>query len=255
MFNECAFFMINVFKKIFLRFSPSGQSSFARLEASLGYTFKQLHYLETALSHRSFIYHKEKSANFETSNERLEFLGDAVLDLIITEYLFNRFPSEREGKLSKMKSLVVSARVLAISAKRFNLGDHILLSRSEAKSGGRERMSILADTWEAVLGAVYLDGGLSAAQNMVQMSLIEIIDEVLSDEDLKNYKSKLLEYAQSKGYGTPDYKIIEESGPEHSKRFSIGVYVKNRKWGEGLGQSKKDAEQSAAREALDNNVD
>jgi ribonuclease-3 len=189
------------------------------------------------------------------SNERLEFLGDAVLDLVITDYLYHHYPHDREGMLSKMKSLIVSARVLAICARNWDLGKFIHLSHAEKKSGGRDRTSILADAYEAVLGAVFLDGGIKPATTLVHFSLVPIIDDVVADEDLVNYKSTLLEHTQSMGMGAPAYRVLEEWGPEHHKKFRVGVYVQEKEWGRGEGYSKKAAEQAAGRMALEKHVD
>ncbi len=201
-----------------------------------------------ALSHRSYV---NTLSPRPASNERLEFLGDAVLNSIVTDYLYARFPECEEGQLSQMKSLVVSSRVLDLCAARWNLGEFILLSKSEEKSGGRTRSSIVADAYEAVLGAVFLDGGYPAATRIVRSTLFEIMDEVLADENLANYKSLLLEFTQSQGLGVPFYEVIKASGPEHRKAFVVAVKVQGREWGRGNGPSKKAAEQGGARIALE----
>jgi ribonuclease-3 len=233
------FFLFRFFKK----------SPFTEFENKLNYRFVNSDYLKLALSHRSYV-HSHKLDEIKDSNERLEFLGDAVLDMIITEHLYQKYPGEKEGVLSKMKSLIVSAKVLALCARNWDLGKYILLSHAEKKTGGSQRESILADTFEAVLGAVYLDGGLGPTRELIRSSVIPIIKEVLADENLVNYKSTLLEYTQSKGIGVPEYVVLNEQGPEHHKQFEIGVFVQNREWGRGEGYSKKVAEQSAARMAL-----
>ncbi|MFC1584427.1 ribonuclease III [Fibrobacterota bacterium] len=238
----------NLFKLASLSFLR--KSSLTGLEARIKYRFKRSSFLKLALSHRSYV-HANQLNEVRQSNERLEFLGDAVLDLIITEYLYQQYPREREGVLSKMKSLIVSAQVLALCARKWNLGKYILLSNSEKRSGGKGRVSILADTYEAVLGAVYLDGGLDQARDLIHGSVIPVIDEALADEELVNYKSTLLEYTQSKGMGAPVYRVLKEKGPEHHKIFKVGVYVREQEWGRGEGYSKKAAEQSAGRMALE----
>ncbi len=224
-------------------------STHSELEKTLGYRFQNPSHLTMALSHRSYV-NSVRSQPRPESFERLEFLGDSVLNFIVTDYLYREYPENEEGRMSKMKSLVVSSRVLSLCAEQWNLGEHILLSRSEEKSGGRTRPSILADAYEAVVGAAYLDGGIPAATRLVYNSLMRILDEVLVDEDLVNYKSKLLEYTQACGMGAPSYEVLEESGPEHRKIFSIGVFAQGREWGKGEGNSKKSAEQAAARLAL-----
>jgi ribonuclease-3 len=227
------------------------EPSLSELERILGYRFQNNGLLITSLSHRSYVNSQRTDKKLE-SNERLEFLGDAVLNIIVTDYLYREYPDKEEGRMSKMKSLVVSSRVLGLCAEAWKLGDFILLSRSEEKSGGRKRLSILADAYEAVIGAVYLDGGLESARKLIHSSLMEIMDEVLDDEELANYKSKLLEYTQSRGMGIPSYDVLQETGPEHQKSFVVGVYVQNQEWGRGSGNSKKSAEQAGARVALAN---
>ncbi len=239
--------LLDFFRNLF-KAKPK-EPSLSELERVLGYRFQSHAFLMTALSHRSYV-NSHKSDKKIESNERLEFLGDAVLNIIVTDYLFHEYPDREEGRMSKMKSLVVSSRVLGLCADAWRLGDFILISRSEEKSGGRKRLSILADAYEAVIGAVYLDGGLEAARKLIHSSLMKIMDEVMDDEDLANYKSKLLEYTQSRGLGIPSYDVLEETGPEHQKSFVVGVYVQNREWGQGRGNSKKSAEQAGARAAL-----
>lgn len=236
------------FLKRFLKRKPK-EASLSEFEKILGYRFQNGDHLVMALSHRSYVNSQRTEKKLE-SNERLEFLGDSVLNVVVTDYLFHAYPDKEEGRMSKMKSLVVSSKVLGLCAETWRLGEFILLSRSEEKSGGRKRLSILADAYEAVIGAVYLDGGLEAARKLIHGSLMEIMDDVLGDEELANYKSRLLEYTQSRGMGIPSYDVIEETGPEHQKHFVVGVYVQNREWGRGRGTSKKSAEQAGARAAL-----
>lgn len=240
-----------MFKAFFQRFFPKEDvyPELAPLEVILGYAFDDRRLLAKALSHRSWVNSLKGEAKPE-SNERLEFLGDSILNAIITDHLYHTYPEREEGLLSKMKSLVVSAKVLALCADNWKLGDFVFLSRSEEKAGGRSRPSILADAYEAVLGSVYLDGGIEAARLLVHQSLVSILKNVLEDDDLANYKSQLLEYTQSRGLGVPAYDVMEESGPEHAKSFVIGVFVQNQEWGRGSGTSKKSAEQSGARAAL-----
>ncbi len=216
----------------------------------MGYTFFDPRHLEKALSHRSWV-NNIKASRRPSSNERLEFLGDAVLNSIVTDYLFRHHPDCEEGELSQMKSLVVSAKVLGLCAAQWDLGAYILLSKSEEKAGGRQRLNILADAYEAVLGAVYLDGGYESVRRMIHSTLMRIMDDVLSDADLANYKSLLLEFTQSQGYGVPSYEVADESGPEHRKNFVVSVKVRGEEWGRGNGTSKKIAEQAGARDALE----
>ncbi len=240
-------FLVKLFKR-----APS-KPSHTELERVLGYRFQNHALLVLALSHRSYVNSQNSEIKTKSeSNERLEFLGDSVLNVVVTDFLFHEYPDREEGRMSKMKSLVVSSKVLGLCADKWHLGDFILLSRSEEKSGGRNRLSILADAYEAIVGAVYLDGGLEAARKLIHGSLMTIMDSVLDDEELANYKSKLLEYTQSLGSGIPAYEVVEESGPEHQKSFVIGVFVQGKEWGQGRGNTKKSAEQAGARIALAN---
>lgn len=219
------------------------------VENAIGHVFAEPELLIRALSHRSWI--NAQGGNPIDSNERLEFLGDAVLDLVITDHLYLTRTDEDEGKLSKIKSLVVSAKVLAEVARPLGIGNHILLSRSEEKAGGGERESILADAWESLIGAIYLDAGYGAAEAFLHRTLVPRLSEFMEDAALANYKSALLEHAQSKGIGPPRYEVEKTSGPEHGKKYHMRVLLQGEVWGRGSGLSKKDAEQAAARKALD----
>lgn len=219
------------------------------LENALGHVFADPALLHKALAHRSHV-NAEGLPPIE-SNERLEFLGDAVLDLVVTDHLFRSRPGEDEGALSKIKSLVVSAKVLAEVARPLGLGRFLFLSRSEERSGGRDRESILADAFESVIGAVFLDGGYAPAERFLRRVLVERLDEFLDDRALANYKSALLEHVQGKGWGAPHYDVERTTGPEHGKRYFVVARVKGEVWGRGEGLSKKEAEQSAARDALE----
>jgi ribonuclease-3 len=228
-----------------------GRSAFpTQLEKELGYRFQNREYLRLALSHRSYTHVKELS-KIDDSNERLEFLGDAVLGFVIAEHLYKTYPNKGEGTLSKMRSLIVSSKVLAMCSQKWHLGKHIYLSPAEEKAGGRKRTSILADAFEAVLGGVYLDGGLKPTKKLIEDTVVSSIGDVLSNADLVNYKSLLLEYAQSKGLGSPTYQVQDMWGPEHQKHFRIGVEVSGDVWGVGEGFTKKSAQQKAAQVALE----
>lgn len=204
--------------------------------------------LITALKHRSFLnVNNEPRVN---SNERLEFLGDAVLDLIVTNFLYQKFPKKTEGQLSKVRSILVSTPVLAKIAGEISLGKMILINWGEEKTGGRHRQSILADGFEALVGAIYLDQGLEAANNFVREHLLHNYKQIVREGLYKNYKSILLEYTQSGGMGVPDYRVVKEIGPDHEKEFIIEVLICGKVMGEGRGHSKKSAEQRAASEAV-----
>lgn len=219
------------------------------VEKAIGFVFADPALLHQALAHRSWI--NAQGGHHSESNERLEFLGDAVLDLVITDHLYRTRPNEDEGKLSKIKSLVVSAKVLAEVARPLGIGQYLLLSRSEEKAGGGDRESILADAWESIIGAIYLDAGYRAAESFLHRTLVPRVSEFLEDAALANYKSALLEYAQAKGIGAPRYEIEKTSGPEHSKKYHMRVMLQGEVWGRGAGLSKKDGEQIAARMALE----
>lgn len=204
--------------------------------------------IKTALKHRSYLsITNEPRIN---SNERLEFLGDAVLDLIVTQYLYEKFPRKTEGELSKVKSILVRKSVLAEIAAKVSLGNLILINWGEEKTGGRNRQSILADVFEAVIGAIYLDKGLEAAVKFINTYLLNDFKKIVRKELYVNHKSILLEHTQSSGQGIPIYKVADEMGPDHEKNFLVEVYVNGQKMGEGQGKTKKVAEQEAAKQAI-----
>ncbi|MFH1762292.1 MAG: ribonuclease III [bacterium] len=240
------------FKKVvnyFFPFSKSVNSQLRDFEEIIGYNFKNKNYLKHALSHRSYVYSHDGTSL--ESNERLEFLGDAVLDLIVSDHLYHIYPEKREGTLSKYKSLIISRKVLKHASDKINLEKYIFLSDSEEKSGGRSRISINSDAIEAVIGAIYLDGGHKNARAFIQKIVLADMEEILKDRKLFNYKSILLEYFQSIGRSLPRYVTIEESGPEHNKTFKLCVEYEDKKYNAGRGKTKKDAEQDAARAALE----
>jgi ribonuclease-3 len=218
------------------------------LEKSLAYRFRRCALLRQALCHRSYAYAAESGRN--DSNERLEFLGDAVLDLVVTDFLYRQYPGRQEGELSEMKSMVVSKKVLRQAADKLDLGRHLLLSHAEEKSGGRNRASIVADAYEAVLGAVFLDRGLGPATDFVKRTLLADLERFLADDDHVNFKSQLLESLQGLHLAAPNYMVVSEKGPDHNKTFEVSVMVGSEVWGTGRGKSKKEAEQEAAKYAL-----
>lgn len=214
----------------------------------IDYSFHDSRLLIQALTHRSYL-----TAPNEThlqSNERLEFLGDAVLDLIITDQLYHSYPQDSEGVLSKKKSVLVSRHLLAEITDSLGLGDFLLVNKGEEKTGGRKRQSNLANLFEAILGAIYLDGGMDEAVRFVNRFLYNQREELLSQSIYFNYKSELLEYAQGKGWGIPVYSVIDEKGPDHEKFFTVRVTVNDKEQGTGTGSNKKNAEQLAAKDAL-----
>lgn len=221
---------------------------FEKIESKINYKFKDKNLLFKAFKHRSYLNVTHES-NIE-SNERLEFLGDAVLDLIVADHLYHTFSEEDEGKLSKKRSILVSRPVLAQIAEEMGLGEFLLLDKGEEKTGGRKRLNNLANLFESVLGAIYLDGGVEAARKFVDRYIIQHRERLLHVKRYHNYKSELLEKAQSKGWGNPVYQIVHESGPDHNKQFVVRVNVNKRWIAKGVGSSKKKAEQLAARNAL-----
>jgi len=225
------------------------EESCRTLEAKMGYTFRDSFLLRNALLHRSHVHVTGQGR--ELSNERLEFLGDAVLGLVVNEDLYQKFPGRSEGDLTKMKALLVCGARLSEVAIHFDLGAHIRMSRSEAATGGRQRSSILADTTEAVIGAVYLDGGLGAARGVIQRLILADSNRVLTKRSLRNYKSRLQELIQARHKNPPRYRVMEVDGPDHDRMFKVAVTFNGITLGQGEGRNKKTAEQNAAREALD----
>ena len=216
------------------------------VENLLGYTFDDRELLAQALSHRS--YTNEKGRPLIESNERLEFLGDSVIELAVTHVLFEDFPEYPEGELTKLRSPLVKGAALAEAAHRMGLSEHILLGRGEDATGGRTKKSILADGYEAVVGALYLDGGFEIASGLVISCLGPLIEDIVTWGS-GDFKSELQERATKKFGAVPRYRIRDE-GPDHFKTFHATVEVGNKKYGPVAGPSKKEAEQGAARAAL-----
>lgn len=212
-----------------------------------GMVFNQEKLIYTALTHPSYAQQKGISDN----NQRLEFLGDAVLNFIVAEYLYKNYPQKGEGELTKIRAKVVCEKALLNVAKTINLGDYLLLGKGEEMSGGRKRKSILADTVEAVIGAVYLDQGYDSARDFVLKHLEDIITKTASG-DYYDYKSKLQEIVQARNKENVTYNILKESGPAHCKNFTAGVFYKEQLLATGEGKSKKEAEQNAAEKVLKN---
>ncbi|MFC1499763.1 ribonuclease III [Candidatus Zixiibacteriota bacterium] len=215
----------------------------------MGYRFHDTDLLREALSHRSFV--GVRGEDRLESNERLEFLGDAILDLVVAHELFQRFPRKSEGELTELKSLLVSRPTLERTARDLGLGEALLLSQNEDATGGRTRPSILADAFEALLGALYIDGGYEVVRRIVVDLLIHELAVVSRNPALGNYKSKLLEYVQKQKNGRLIYRTTGEKGPDHDKIFIIQVLLDQQVLGEGRGESKKQAQQEAARAALE----
>jgi len=218
----------------------------SELEKIIEYRFNDRELIRTALSHRSSL--KETGLK---SNERLEFLGDAVLGLIVSAFLYRQNHEHSEGHLTQTKAALVNERVLAAVAKSFGLGNFLYLSPEEDKSGGREKPSITSDALEALIGSVYLDGGFNQAERLIKKFILDDYETTIEDENLHNYKGELLEYLQSIAEGVPHYRVVNERGPDHEKVFRISVFSNETLLGDGEGKTKKEAEQQAARMALE----
>lgn len=217
------------------------------LEKSIGYKFNNISYLKTALTHSS--YANEKKGKVE-SNERLEFLGDSVLSIIVSDYIFSNCPDLPEGELTKLRASLVCERSLCTFSKKLNVGKNLLLSKGERHSKGNERSSILADAFEAILAAIYLDGGMEEAKKFV---LKFVVPEIKHPKNIafKDYKTSLQEIVQRNPEEILKYVLIDESGPDHDKHFVVEVHLNNNVIGKGGGKSKKEAEQRAAQKALE----
>ena len=211
--------------------------------------FKNKTLIETAFIHRSFL-NENRNKNLE-SNERLEFLGDAVLELIVSLYLYESYPKFTEGQLTNLRSQLVQTKTLSIAAVRLGFGELLKLSRGEKAGRGHENPSILADTFEAVVGAIYQSEGFVATYKFVLKNLIRPAQQLFNSLLPQDYKSCFQELIQSQGKPTPTYNVIESIGPDHNKIFKIAVYINKRKIAEGVGKSKQEAEQAAAKKALD----
>lgn len=217
------------------------------LETAIGYRFQNLSLLQNALTHSS--YANERWHNSLLSNERLEFLGDSVLGMLVAEYLFRNFPNRPEGELTRMRADMVCEKTLAAAANRIGLGEHLLLGHGEEQGGGRSRDSILADAVESVIAACFLDGGLDAALKFVQQFiLVEVPVSKLHNVD---YKTQLQELVQQKKNQVLSYVLVGQSGPDHDKQFDVEVSLNGAVVGSGSGSSKKRAEQMAARAAIE----
>lgn len=223
-------------------------SSFAAHAAHLGLSFNDLALLEEALTHRSYLNEHRTAGNH---NERLEFLGDAVLELATTRFLFDKYPTKPEGDLTAYRAALVNTYSIADAAELLGINDMLLLSRGEAKDTGRARQIILANAFEAILGAVYLDQGYDTAEAFLQKHLYPKIDDIVSKRAWQDAKSRFQEVAQEKKSITPSYKTLAEVGPDHDRVFTVGVFLGTEEIGRGDGKSKQEAEQAAAQAGLD----
>ena len=223
--------------------------NFEQLEKNLGLNFKNKDLLTQAFTHRSYL-NENPDFNLE-HNERLEFLGDAVIELIVTEHLFKEYPEKAEGDLTNWRAALVNAKMMTSVAEELGFNDFLLLSKGEAKEGGKARAYILANTFEALLGALYLDSGYKPCDEFINKYLLNNLANIIRDGSYKDSKSKFQEVAQERVSITPNYKVLKESGPDHDKIFVVGVYLGSELVAEGKGSSKQEAEEAAARNALE----
>jgi len=213
------------------------------LEKKLGYEFKDKKLIIEALTHKSY--------KQPYDNERLEFLGDAVLDLVVGEYLFRKFANSDEGKLSKIRASLVNETGFDKLARALNLGDYIFLSNAEDNNGGREKSSLLSNAFEAIMGAIYLEAGLQKVQEIAIKLIEENHQEISLDSLFRDFKTTLQELTQARFGITPEYKVIASRGPDHKKEFEVAVYIEDKEYARAIGKSKKIAQQEAAKLAVD----
>jgi len=227
--------------------SSSDASNLNAVEENVHYTFRDKNLLLHVLTHKS--YSNENKMLY--SNERLEFLGDAVLDLIISDYLIRKFPASPEGDLSKLRAMIVNEDTLSTIAKGIGIGKYLLLGKGEDLTGGREKPSLLSDALEALIAAIYLDGGINDATTFVKNSFNEEIKHYVSKGVTYDFKTDLQEYCQGRFGVLPKYRVAKESGPDHKKVFEVRLLINDEPYGAGIGKTKKEAQQRAAQEALE----
>ncbi len=226
------------------------QRELSGLEERIQYTFKDKKLLEQAVTHRSYL--NENPTWPVGHNERLEYLGDAVLELVVTEYLYEHYPSTPEGEMTNWRAALVNATMLAGVTATMDLNEYMLLSRGEARDTGRARQYILANAIEALIGAMYLDGGYQPCKEFIGHFVLTRLPDIISKRLYRDPKSLLQEEAQDRISVTPTYQVMEEWGPDHARQFKVGVYLGRELAGEGQGESKQDAQQAAAEDALVN---
>lgn len=241
---------LKLLKKLFGGISnrDDRKKQLGRLERTLGYSFKNTRLLETALSHRSFT--NENGHGNTESNERLEFLGDSVLDMLVSEHLYRDFPKATEGELTRKKSAIVSRSFLAAKGKKLDLGNYILYAREAFPPRNRGKDTIISNSLEAIIGAIYLDSGIEAAREFIYRHFFKSGRAELSFDNLQEAKNRLLHLTQVQFRCQPSYRIVETTGPEHAKQFHCEVSVRGIVCGRGMGLNKKEAEKKAARQAL-----
>lgn len=221
---------------------------FSKFETRIGHHFKDVRLLQTAFTHRSYLNeHREPGREH---NERLEYLGDAVLELVVSEFLFAKYPDRPEGDLTAYRAALVNTQSISDAAAKLGMNEFLLLSRGEAKDTGRARQIILANAFEALIGALYLDQGYVGARDFIAKQLFHKTDDVVTRRLWQDAKSRFQELSQEKLGITPSYQLIDQSGPDHDKTFIVGAFVGNEKVASGGGRSKQEAEQAAAEKAL-----
>lgn len=240
---------VEALRKMFRGAAPPAGGDFSVIEGKLGYRFVHTERLVEALTHRSTL-GELKPGDERITYERLEFLGDAVLALVTADFLIRNFPTEDEGQLTKKKSLLVSKGVLAKKAEEIGIKEHIILSESALRGGVADQDSVLTAALEALIGGIYVDGGIESARTFIEEKILDDIEDYLEHRDHVNFKSVLQEWAQSRYRSYPRYSVRATAGPEHDKIFVVEVKVGGKVVGKGRGKSKKDAEQMAAKEAL-----
>jgi len=223
-------------------------TNFSLFEKKIGINFKDKELLKQAFTHRSYL--NEKGTNGMSHNERLEFLGDAVLELVVTEYLYKKFPGKPEGELTSLRASLVNSEALAKLARALQMNDFLLLSKGEKKDTGKARQYILANAFEALVGAIYLDGGYKIVESFIEKNAFKDLSEILKNNLWRDNKSFFQEKAQEIASITPRYQVLKEWGPDHNKHFEVGVFLGNELIGNGEGMSKQEAEQNAALSGL-----
>ncbi len=221
---------------------------FSSFEIKIGYQFRNGKLIEQAFTHRSYL--NENRQPGREHNERLEFLGDAVLELVVTKFLYDKYPEKAEGELTAVRAALVNTQSISAAAVALGMNDYLLLSRGESKDTGRARQIILANAFEALIGAIYLDSGYDPAGTFIAAQLFDRSDAIVRNRLWQDAKSRFQEVAQEKTNITPSYQMLQQSGPDHDKRFIVGVFLSSEKVAQGEGRSKQEAEQAAAEKAL-----
>jgi ribonuclease-3 len=229
--------------------TPEKEQERQQFEKTIGVVFRNPELLRTAFTHRSYL-NEHRSLGRE-HNERLEFLGDAVLELVVTRFLFDRFPEKPEGDLTAYRAALVNTNTISQAGARLGINDCMLLSKGEARDEGRARQYILANAFEAVIGALYLDQGYEVAQDFIAKNIFPLVDDVVKKRLWQDNKSHFQEVAQERVSITPSYSLLKEEGPDHDKHFTVGAFLNKDLIARGEGKSKQEAEQDAAKKALE----